>query len=89
MALLRYLANQYSAHLSKLDAVESSIIEIRKFYMAYELCGDDASKQSELLSSFISISTPLAERAGNNFSGPGDSYKKIFEDILDIIKKKT
>lgn len=91
LVIIKYLAQQYSFHLLKYDKTNQEEIQIRKFYLGYELARDDDIKKSELLKHWISpceISADHQKVEDSFGSGLGDNDKKIISEILEILKKK-
>lgn len=93
LAILRYLAQQYSIHAQKVDQADKDELALRKFYVSYDMARGDNESWRELLRQFTS------QEVRSDLSGstsPGDienskldaGDKKIISEILEIIKKK-
>lgn len=94
--ILRYLAQQYNVHLRQLEAANADELALRKFYIAYDLAGDNKIASNDLLQQFSksegAINLSKADQAATSSAKENDGLdagdKKIISEILEIIKKK-
>jgi hypothetical protein len=91
LAILRYLARQYSEHLSHMGKADQDDIAIRRFFVALANASN-SDERSAAIKQFIGgsmlMSSANGASPGAEVNAISEQDKKIVGDILDIVKKR-
>lgn len=86
VAILRYVAGLYRAHLNEMIKIEKEDLAIRKFYIALKSSANSQADKSKVIVEFLNNSASNNE--GDNSRSVSKEEISIIKEVIDSILKK-
>lgn len=88
LALLRYAASLYRNNYQEMLRAQQDDLAVRRFYVAYKSAESDTPTRGQIISKFISVSSPVEGNTESNLELSKDDVSNIIKELLTLLTKK-